>query len=481
MNRLASIVVPTFNRERILVRLLAFFSRISAQLRYCDIELVFSNNHSTDSTSHLLSDFAHKNSDIDVRIISPPIFLPSGEENMTWACSQACGEYVWIIADDDLPSLGALSHIYKILRSRQYDLIIANACYGRDVEESVSRYFSHYPRNAAIVYSPYDSEGSAYDLASNLGPLNLFCNFSGLIFKRRHFLDCSQSYHGIERTNIYSHVFALLESFGNSRCYFISAPLVSIDTAYSDDHWNRLASSHGVPPRYFWHAGLHKKVAAFKLRNPHDAGRIDSLFLRSLMPIGSCGDPSSSSFMLPELINQLFLDLNDDLHSSPDGLTYLIDCGTINAMIYYFECLSFCDKKQKSSFDQLQKYLLDLGGKPLCIPDRWNRSKIFRTALLTSWQTVTALSCKHPKVMSSGQLPSPYPLLNYEMALTESQHSCIQGASNAATKAGSLSKPAPFCVGSRISVVDTNRLSCHQAIDVFQSTLMSSWPSSPQS
>ena len=182
---LFSIVIPTYNRAHLLPLLLDYFKRNRRLLVRLGVSLVFSENHSTDCTSGILSDFLVECGDLKVSIISPPQFLRSGEENLLWACSQVDSEFVWPLADDDIPATDALLTIYRTIRTRKYDLCILNACYSESLR---NRKTYAYPSSSGIVFSHDNFEGNVFELAANLGPLNLFCNFLGLVFNRQNLL-----------------------------------------------------------------------------------------------------------------------------------------------------------------------------------------------------------------------------------------------------------------------------------------------------
>jgi glycosyltransferase involved in cell wall biosynthesis len=475
MNVSLAIVVPTYNRAHILPRLLDYFKKNHHLISHLGVKIVFSNNHSTDNTAMLLSDFAAESAGMNLRIISPPEFLGTGEENMLWACSQVDSEYVWLIADDDLPSRDALREIHRVIRSRKYELCILNACYTEDLIGSLPAALSaSYPVSSGIVFSGEDVVANVFELAANLGPINLFCNFSGLIFRRQKFLDSARFFYELELTTIYSHVFALLDAFSDASCIFLCRPLISIDTAYSDGHWDKLASRCLVSRRYFWHAGLHKKIDAFKKKNPHFAEDLDNLISRAIMPSGSCMTPNTTGFMLPQLIDQLFLDLNDDLYSSRDGFLHLCQLGILDSMEYYFGLLRFIDKIHFAPFSMMKLHLLDLRVDLAAVPNGWNRVPEFQSILHECWKVVTSLTCRFDKILAAGLLPAEFPALDFTVG-DGSLVSLCSSVQEQMKSVKSPSLPIALRVGTRVSFIDGNRLSCQSTIEAFHASLMASW------
>lgn len=97
-----SIVIPTRNRAEYLTYAIQSVLESSRT----DIELIVSNNFSNDETTEILS----KISDPRLRVISPSVSLPMAG-HYEFAISQATGEWITILGDDD----AVLPYIYEIL------------------------------------------------------------------------------------------------------------------------------------------------------------------------------------------------------------------------------------------------------------------------------------------------------------------------------------------------------------------------------
>jgi len=87
-----SIIIPTYNRAEYV------FYAIKSVLQSprLDIELIVSDNLSTDNTKEVLNNF----SDPRLKIIRPPVILPMSG-HYEFALNQASGEWVTILGDDD--------------------------------------------------------------------------------------------------------------------------------------------------------------------------------------------------------------------------------------------------------------------------------------------------------------------------------------------------------------------------------------------
>ena len=111
MTPLLSICIPTFNRKEWIRRCLWAILRQVEGLPAGAIEIVVSDNASTDGTRAYL-DFA----------AGPGIVIHHNESNnyLTnfWTvCQHATGDYCWLMGDDDEPSPGAIGRVLEALAS----------------------------------------------------------------------------------------------------------------------------------------------------------------------------------------------------------------------------------------------------------------------------------------------------------------------------------------------------------------------------
>lgn len=115
-----SICVPTYNRVGYLRELIASLLSEIDPLPDGSVELVVSDNLSTDATATFCSS------------IDRPYFRfwtneknIGGDRNFLKCIREAKGEYVWLIGDDDLVSAGAVSNVLQIVASSNPDLIVS--------------------------------------------------------------------------------------------------------------------------------------------------------------------------------------------------------------------------------------------------------------------------------------------------------------------------------------------------------------------
>ena len=119
-----SVVIPTYNRCKILETLLQEISNeIIININY--IDLLISNNSSTDNTKILLDRIKKNNPHI--KIINRELNI-GAEENFCSCLESVNTRFVWLIGDDDKPIKGLISKIINLLIEQEPDLIYLNPC-----------------------------------------------------------------------------------------------------------------------------------------------------------------------------------------------------------------------------------------------------------------------------------------------------------------------------------------------------------------
>jgi len=119
-NKTLSICIPTFNRSHLLKEGLAYI--LAAAKGYENkIEIIISDNASTDSTRDVVREFQIKYPFIRYHRNDENIF----ELNYYVVAGLANGEYIWLFSDDDHMNQEAISVVIKQIKSN-YNLIITN-------------------------------------------------------------------------------------------------------------------------------------------------------------------------------------------------------------------------------------------------------------------------------------------------------------------------------------------------------------------
>lgn len=116
-----SICIPTFNRSECLKECLSSILLAVAGHEDC-VEIVISNNASTDATEEVVKSFQelspliryHKN-----------VFNIGGDRNIYAVAAMGTGKYIWVFGDDDKMAEGAIATVLGHINIG-YDLVICN-------------------------------------------------------------------------------------------------------------------------------------------------------------------------------------------------------------------------------------------------------------------------------------------------------------------------------------------------------------------
>ena len=140
---LLTIAIPTYSRAHFLEGLLeGLFDQLVVETR---VELLISDNASTDNTQSLISSFRARG--LAIRSIRNETNL-GADRNILQCYLQASGTYVWVFSDDDLILPGAVERVLGVLAPGIYDVVALNA---RNYQEDGTQY-------AAEKYSSSDRE-----------------------------------------------------------------------------------------------------------------------------------------------------------------------------------------------------------------------------------------------------------------------------------------------------------------------------------
>lgn len=129
-----SICIPTYNRSEYLQKCL---QSIEIQLEEKPhlqnlVEIVISDNHSTDTTKEVVDEFIHKFSHIKYVVNEKNVGF---DLNILNVVKNASGDYCWYLGDDDIIINGALSFVCEIIFAHKYDIICIEAEHLTDQKE----------------------------------------------------------------------------------------------------------------------------------------------------------------------------------------------------------------------------------------------------------------------------------------------------------------------------------------------------------
>jgi len=188
---LLSIAIPTYNRIPYLKDLLGLLLPQIATTEPNDVELIISNNASTDGTD----EFCRGLKLAQLRYWENKTNI-GGDRNFLKCIREAKGEYIWLIGDDDLVHHGAVKQVLEILKINKPGLLIA--------AENDKKEISSYPDYRGCIEKEISTKG---EFAIN------HTLISANIFRRELFdLDFAESK---LRLN-YAHMFGLMCRLGGN-------------------------------------------------------------------------------------------------------------------------------------------------------------------------------------------------------------------------------------------------------------------------
>lgn len=141
MEKVLTIVIPTYNRMRFLEPLLDLLDGETTD--QAKVNVVVCDNASTDGTAVVLDRFEAKRPDW---LIVRNAENCGAESNFVNGVQKVVTPYFWIIGDDDMPRRGVISHVIQILKGSDPDLLYLTSEWLDDI--SVNR--SAPPFNAGV-------------------------------------------------------------------------------------------------------------------------------------------------------------------------------------------------------------------------------------------------------------------------------------------------------------------------------------------
>ena len=228
-----SICIPTYNRVRYLKELLP---AILVQTDADDVEVIVSDNASTDGTAEYLS----TTDDTHLRWWTNDENI-GGDRNFLKCVAKAKGEYVWLFGDDDIMPAGAVGRVVDFLRRQNPALLI-----------SVDRDFD------ACLYDDYcamlKDVGDDFLLAHTL--------ISANVFRRELFdMDLAEKKLWVQ----YAHMFGIMANMAG-RNVGVMSRFVEIRTVRADFAkfpsclcvkqaiYMWFIAKHFGMPHFYWHA-----------------------------------------------------------------------------------------------------------------------------------------------------------------------------------------------------------------------------------
>lgn len=177
-NPLLSIAIPTFNRKDCLKECLeSIFSQFSDQNISNLVEVVISDNASTDGTEQIIEEYKKKYQQITYK--KNPVNF-GVDKNILQVAEMSAGKYIWFLGDDDALFSDALLTVLNILKTEKADYLIVN-CWGYD--KSLTDKAVNKP-NILISENQYYASLKEYVVKAphNNSLVGMFCGLSMQIF-----------------------------------------------------------------------------------------------------------------------------------------------------------------------------------------------------------------------------------------------------------------------------------------------------------
>lgn len=263
---LLTILIPTYNRSRFLGLLLERFRQIgiAGTLAEGKVELVVSDNHSTDATADLIAEYQEKIPGL--RCIMPQVHCDCTEMHVPSVLDQCRGTYVWTLCDDDVPEADAVPWLCDLIERERASLFVLNPSLVSQSGRLVDEHLVPMPEQLW--------RGRFSDVVIMCGMMNLCAGFSLLIFDRKTVMEANWSYYR-EASIAYTHVATFLDCFRTSETILVSRPLIRyfLNETNADSNF-RFARSRGKNPRFLWGIGILRLIRALEY-----AGAVDTRFV----------------------------------------------------------------------------------------------------------------------------------------------------------------------------------------------------------
>lgn len=214
-----AIVVPTCNRSLQLRHVLSSHCHGLQASGVVDVDIVVSDNWSTDDTDQVVQSLAQKYPNITV--IRPPRRLSTVDENIAFALQSVTHAHVWLFGDDALPHAGSVARIRRELLDNGYDLVLANM---RRVDAETGDVLAGRTSAGSPTHDT-DFDGTIEALAERYGFRSALACGSAIAFRRTLFVpEIFDRYFGLSPVN--AHGAAIVDGFAGARCLFVSQPML---------------------------------------------------------------------------------------------------------------------------------------------------------------------------------------------------------------------------------------------------------------
>lgn len=227
--KILSICIPTFNRGPFLIDCLnSIVSQFDDREIYDNVEVIISDNASTDKTTEIVTGFTNEYENIKYFRNSENMGF---DRNLLQTIEQSSGEYCLTIGDDDAFLPSSLEELLNKIKEFQLPYYMLNSWgYDHDLIKPIMS-----ESNRKISEDQFFEELSKFVIKIK-GYMNLVGNFGGMshLFNRKMWIDYKdkQKYVGTQAV----HLFIILSVFKNSKCAILAKPVIK--TRNNNMRWN---------------------------------------------------------------------------------------------------------------------------------------------------------------------------------------------------------------------------------------------------
>ena len=215
-NPLLSVCIPTFNRAELLEDALSSLIKQVNDPYYLDVEIVISDNASTDDTFSVVERVRKSNPQIQLVYSRHNSTVPRAENYLS-ATNLANGEFIYMISDDDIILSGAIAKIImEIKNNEEIDAIAPN-----------SHIFSEIPSEGWSVAYDFKEDKLIYDKNEIIVCVGMMLtHISCIVFRKRLISDKSYIERiGSDLTNSYMFLDILQNESG---CLVLAKPYLGL-------------------------------------------------------------------------------------------------------------------------------------------------------------------------------------------------------------------------------------------------------------
>lgn len=242
---LVTILVTTYNRASCLESCLAQISSQVKALPRGEIEVVVSNNHSTDHTGHIIERYRAQCPFI-VEVM-PQSHLPSAEENLFSALPRCRGEYVWPFGDDDFLTYDAVASVLELIKRDPYDFYLLNSAYVSTEGTVLADRLIPMGRPSMVL--------TMVELVQAVGLITIAASFTSTIIRREPLLAVNPEQYA-DISPIYAHVAAYIAAFAETRCLVVNQQWVTLRAGTGLASFQSFARKKKCPTYAPWTLGL---------------------------------------------------------------------------------------------------------------------------------------------------------------------------------------------------------------------------------